>query len=99
MLAATFSGSPVSMRWRKNGVDVADGGGYSGATTPMLTISGASATNAGTYVLVATGACGSRSSEGGVLTVRACAADFNQSGTLWVQDIFDFLGAWFAGCG
>jgi hypothetical protein len=27
----------------------------------------------------------------------ACRADFNQSGTLNVQDIFDFLSAWFAG--
>jgi predicted outer membrane repeat protein len=28
----------------------------------------------------------------------ACAADFNHSGTLTVQDIFDYLAAWFAGC-
>ncbi len=27
-----------------------------------------------------------------------CKADFNESGTLTVQDIFDFLAAWFAGC-
>ncbi len=27
----------------------------------------------------------------------SCPADFNGSGTLTVQDIFDFLGAWFAG--
>ena len=27
-----------------------------------------------------------------------CKADFNESGSLEVQDIFDFLGAWFAGC-
>ncbi len=27
-----------------------------------------------------------------------CPADFNNSGALEVQDIFDFLGAWFAGC-
>ena len=28
----------------------------------------------------------------------ACRADFNGSGALEVQDIFDFLAAWFAGC-
>jgi hypothetical protein len=28
----------------------------------------------------------------------ACPADFNNSGSLQVQDIFDFLNAWFAGC-
>ena len=26
-----------------------------------------------------------------------CLADFNNSGTIEVQDIFDFLNAWFAG--
>ena len=29
--------------------------------------------------------------------VPPCAADFNGSGTATVQDIFDFLGAWFSG--
>lgn len=28
----------------------------------------------------------------------SCAADFNRSGTVSVQDIFDFLAAYFAGC-
>ena len=27
-----------------------------------------------------------------------CRADFNSSGTVTVQDLFDFLAAWFAGC-
>lgn len=31
-------------------------------------------------------------------TCSACPADFNRSGTLSVQDIFDFLAAYFAGC-
>ena len=29
---------------------------------------------------------------------RACPADFNERGDLTVQDIFDFLSAWFNGC-
>lgn len=29
---------------------------------------------------------------------QLCPADFNQSGAVTVQDIFDFLGAYFAGC-
>jgi predicted small integral membrane protein len=32
-----------------------------------------------------------------VLAARWCSADFNNSGGLSVQDIFDFLGAWFMG--
>jgi len=31
-------------------------------------------------------------------TCRACPGDFNQSGAISVQDIFDFLAAYFAGC-
>ena len=27
-----------------------------------------------------------------------CPADYNSDGTITVQDIFDFLSAWFAGC-
>lgn len=30
--------------------------------------------------------------------VDGCAGDFNQSGSITVQDIFDFLAAYFAGC-
>lgn len=30
--------------------------------------------------------------------VRTCLADFDTSGAVTVQDIFDFLNAWFAGC-
>jgi hypothetical protein len=33
----------------------------------------------------------------GTLHIRTCLADFNCNGTLEVQDIFDFLNAWFAG--
>jgi hypothetical protein len=31
-------------------------------------------------------------------TCHACPADFNGASGITVQDIFDFLGAWFAGC-
>lgn len=30
--------------------------------------------------------------------VTVCPADFDGSGTVTVQDLFDFIGAWFAGC-
>jgi hypothetical protein len=97
-MAATLTGTPTSMRWQRNGMDVINGGAISGATTPTLTIASASAANAGVYTLVATGPCGSRTSAAAVLTVVSlCPADFNQSGATTVQDIFDFLAAWFGG--
>ncbi len=55
--------------------------------------------NAGTayYIRVA----GYNATKGDVVlnvgSCHTCPADFNQNGTLEVQDIFDFLGAWFAG--
>lgn len=40
-----------------------------------------------------------RSSEpGGSGATATCAADFNKDGKPTVQDLFDFLSAWFAGC-
>ena len=45
---------------------------------------------------IVSNACGSHASDPATLTV--CRADFNCSGTISVQDIFDFLAAYFAGC-
>lgn len=45
------------------------------------------------------GALGGPNARGIVwLEPAPCAADFNQSGAVTVQDIFDFLAAYFAGC-
>jgi len=44
---------------------------------------------------VVTNCCASVTSNGARLNV--CVADFNCSGIVSVQDIFDFLSAWFAG--
>jgi hypothetical protein len=72
------------------------GSTISGATTPTLTISSIRALEANTfYFCRATNACGSRDTFQVKLLV--CIADFNCSGTVTVQDIFDFLAAYFAG--
>jgi hypothetical protein len=44
-----------------------------------------------------TGTAGSRAAAGPETGFRACPGDFNRSGDVSVQDIFDFLGAYFAG--
>jgi len=44
------------------------------------------------------GGGGGNSSEALVSVNAGCAADFNRSGSVSVQDIFDFLAAYFAGC-
>ena len=39
-----------------------------------------------------------RTSQSGTSPGGTCAADINHSGSVTVQDVFDFLSAWFAGC-
>jgi hypothetical protein len=52
---------------------------------------------ASTTYLPFTGGGGSSAVTINFASVPGCAADFNGDGTLSVQDIFDFLSAWFAG--
>ncbi|HWB37361.1 MAG TPA: hypothetical protein VHA75_15190, partial [Rugosimonospora sp.] len=52
---------------------------------------------AGTRYMIRVGSY-STAAGAGVLHVRACLPDFNCDGAVTVQDIFDFLSAWFAGC-
>ncbi len=87
-------------------------GGYSDASGPgtldlALSTSGACCNRAtGGCALLTASVCASLGCEfvgyGSVclpgVTCTACPADFNRSGTVSVQDIFDFLAAYFAGC-
>ncbi len=67
----------------------------SGALTPSITISNFKPQDAGQYYCRVTGDCGNVLSS--VASLTSCFADFNCSGATNVQDIFDFLAAWFAG--
>jgi len=91
--SATFtvaaSGNGLTYQWRKGGSSI------SGAAAASLTINPVGGTDAGIYDCVVTNCCGSATS--GAATLSVCRADFNCSGSVTVQDIFDFLGAWFTG--
>jgi len=50
--------NPASFQWRRNGVDLADGGTLSGTTASTLTIAPAAFTDAGIYEVVVTNECG-----------------------------------------
>jgi hypothetical protein len=95
VLSAQASGA-VTLRWRKDGVDVADSARVSGAGTGTLTITGVAAGDAGVYALAATNGCGETVSAGAGVAVY-CKGDFNQSGAVELTDIFAFLAAWFGG--
>ncbi len=94
------TGSPLrSFQWRKGGADLSDGARISGAHTPTLTIADVQPDDQGDYTVVISAApCGGVTSNPVSLSVTsACVADFNRSGTVSVQDIFDFLSAYFLG--
>jgi hypothetical protein len=65
-----------------------------GATCEFITVAACAAAPAGRGL--APGTPCSPPSPGGPNV--CCGADFNNSGTLQVQDIFDFISAWFAAC-
>ena len=86
--------SPLTYQWRRNGLDIDDvPGSVAGVHTPELTVLAASA-NTGVYDVVAATPEGCVTSA--TTTLSACPADFDCSGTLNVQDIMEFLSAWFA---
>lgn len=67
--AAAAGSLPLAYQWRKDGLELADGGRISGVATDALTISGVETNDAGTYQMVVTNAFGSATSDGATLTV------------------------------
>jgi len=67
---ATGEGT-LSYQWQRDGVDLASGGHYSGATGPTLTVTTADASDLASYRAVVTNAGGSTSSNDAALTLRA----------------------------
>lgn len=84
-------------RWHKNGTPLTDNLRISGVLTPMLMIGGVIESDEGLYTCVVTDTCMTNAtSRNAVLVVGCCPADFNGSGALTVQDVFDYLTAFFA---
>ena len=61
---ATFSvaatGTNLTYRWRKDGINLTDGGDISGATTATLSIATIATADEGLYDVVITGKCSQR---------------------------------------
>jgi len=101
-------GNTLTYQWRKNGIAIANGGTISGADSPTLTFTPARLSDVASYDVLVTGsaACGVgpqlTTSATGILAVTGtnpCPADFNIDGELNPDDLADFIGAFFAGCG
>jgi hypothetical protein len=94
-------GAPtLALRWRRNGIDLADGPTahgsiISGSATTTLTISGVTRDDAGAYDCVVSNACGSAVTLPALLSVQ-CPADWDDDGHVTSTDISAFLTAWLA---
>ena len=96
---------PLSYQWFRNSLPLFNTGRISGVNTAILTISpiylaggDPTWTDAGQYACRVTNLCGAASSAPATLLVTNCFADTNQNGMVSVQDLFDYLALWFAGC-
>ena len=94
-VVATGSGT-LTYQWQKNSANLSDAAPFAGVTTPTLTITGATAGEAGNYRCVVTDTYGSSYSNPAALTVIACVVgclqnpDFEQgftsgAGTGWTK--------------
>lgn len=66
--------APLTYQWRRNGTNLTDRPGLSGATTPTLTLSNVQAGQAGTYSVVVANLRGSLASAGAALRVNQAPA-------------------------
>lgn len=67
---AVFGAHPLSYQWRKDGIDLTDGGDRVGSTTRILRLGNVRSTDAGTYSVTVSNALGSVTSAGALLTVN-----------------------------
>lgn len=94
----------LSYQWLKEGQPITSGMTYAGSSragtsSPTLTITNVRLSDQGLYSCSITNTCGAVTTSDAIVVVRGfCKADFNESGAVSVQDIFDFLSAWFSGC-
>jgi len=88
-IAVTGTG-PIAYQWRQNNAAI------SGQTSATLNIPITQAASAGTYDCLVSNACNTIISSPTLVTLNCCRADFNGTGGITIQDLFDYLTAWFA---
>jgi hypothetical protein len=99
--------TPLDYLWLKEGVALTEGNGFTGVATSHLRIDHLTAATEGFYTVRVTNTCNSVLSDSALVFITGhntapvrtvlCAGDFNGLGGVTVQDIFDYLNAWFSG--
>ncbi|MFB3430657.1 MAG: immunoglobulin domain-containing protein [Phycisphaerales bacterium] len=91
-----------TFQWRRDGVDLVDGGDISGATTDTLQIANADGADIGVYDCVVTFANGPQTTAGAILAVIPgvpdCLGDTNGDGVVDLADLNAVLAAFGQAC-
>lgn len=80
--------APLTYQWRRNAVNISNGGKYSGATTTTLTITNVQQGEVGNYSVVVANTNGSATSSSAALAVNAVIAfydDFESAAINWTN--------------
>ncbi|MBL0926755.1 MAG: immunoglobulin domain-containing protein [Phycisphaerales bacterium] len=91
-VAASGSGT-LTFQWRKNGVNVTNGGTISGATSPTLSWTAVTTADSGSYDCVVTNLCGSASSSAATLSVFRIPGDVDGNGSVGSNDLSILLAS------
>jgi hypothetical protein len=90
--------SGLSYQWRRDGLNLVNGGNIAGANATTLIIAPVNALDAGYYdVLVSNSLCVETSAEAYLWVLPPCAADISPSGgdgIIGIDDLFEVLNAW-----
>src|SRR5262249_19342279 len=84
--AIVVGSSPFTYQWRRNGQNLANGSGVSGATTSTLTLTGVQSTQAGIYTLVVSNAAAIATSSNAFLSITPSLPlvdALDQPGWIW----------------
>ena len=106
-VAATGVGT-LTYQWRRNGTNLANGPGISGATSATLSLTNVQVASGGNYDSIVTSACGSVTSNQATLTIVSCScalADIasdsldtirNPNGAIGPEDLDAFIAGFIA---
>ena len=99
--------TPLDYVWMKEGVALTEGNGFTGVATSHLRIDSLTAATEGFYNVRIANTCNTILSNSSLVFITGhnnppartvlCPGDFNGLGGVTVQDIFDYLNAWFNG--
>ncbi len=91
----------ISYQWRRDGINLLNGSGVSGATTAHLTINPISGGDFGVpFDCIATNTCGTVTSNSAMITIlHDCAGDMNHDGNFDGLDITNFVDELLNGTG